>query len=82
MSGTSIIAKFSVSLSIFHSIEILMFSLSISLMVWFWSSKAPPHLIGPFKYQQHMFWLRNDKTNFPLCTLIWRMGMRSRLTVR
>ena len=47
----------------------------------FWSSKELSHLIGPFKCQQHMFWLRNNKTNFPLRTFIWRMGMRSRLTV-
>ena len=29
-----------------------------------------------------MFWLRNNKTIYSLCTLIWRMGMRGRLTVR
>ena len=45
-------------------------------------SKELSHLIGPFKYLQHMFWLRNNKTYFPLRTLIWRLGMRSRLTVR
>ena len=47
-----------------------------------WSSKEPSHLIGAFKYPQHMFWLRNNKNNFPLRILIWRMDMRSRLTVR
>ena len=24
---------------------------------------------------QHMFWLRNKKVNFPVCTLIWRPGL-------
>ena len=40
------------------------------------SSKEPSHLIGLFKYPQHMFWLRNNKNNFPLRTLILRMSMR------
>ena len=69
-------------IAILHSIEIMMFPLSISEIVCFWSSKEPPQLIGPFKYQQYMFWLKNKKTNIPLRTLIWRISMRSRLTVR
>ena len=36
-------------------------SLIIKLKNVFWSSKEPSHLIGPLKYPQHMFWLRNKK---------------------
>ena len=70
------------SQAIFHSIEIVMFPLSICSRVCFWSSKEPSHLIGPFKYPQHIIWLRNNKNSFPLRALIWRTGMGSRLTVR
>ena len=38
----------------------------------FGCSKEPSHLDGSFEYPQHMFWLRNKKNNFPVCTLIWR----------
>ena len=33
-------------------------------------SKEPSHRDGSFEYPQHMFWLRNKKNNFQLCTLI------------
>ena len=35
-------------------------------------SKEPSHWDGSFEYPQHMFWLRNKKTNFQSCTLIYR----------
>ena len=35
-------------------------------------SKEPPHWDGSFEYQQHMFWMRNKETNFPIRTLFWR----------
>ena len=35
-------------------------------------SKEPSHWDGYFEYPQHMFWLRNKKNNFQICTLIWR----------
>ena len=37
----------------------------------FGRSKEPSHRDGSLKYLQHMFWLRNKKNNFLLCTLIW-----------
>ena len=37
----------------------------------FGCSKEPSHRDGSFEYPQHMFWLRNKKNNFQLCTLIW-----------
>ena len=37
----------------------------------FWCSKEPSHRDGSFEYPQHMFWLRNKKSNFRLPTLIW-----------
>ena len=37
----------------------------------FGCSKEPPHRDGSFEYPQHMFWLRNEKNNFQLHTLIW-----------
>ena len=36
----------------------------------FGSSKEPSHGDGSFEYPQHIFWLRNKKNNFQLCTLI------------
>ena len=32
----------------------------------------PSHRDSSFEFTQHMFWMRNKKTNFQLCTLIWR----------
>ena len=46
--------------------------LSISFNICFGCSKEPSQWDGSFEYQQHMFWLRNKKTNFWLHTLIWR----------
>ena len=37
----------------------------------FGCSKEPSYRDGSFEYPQHMFWLRNKKTNFQLRTLIW-----------
>ena len=41
----------------------------------FWCSKEPSHRDGSFEYPQHMFWWRNKKNNFQLCTLIWGPGV-------
>ena len=38
----------------------------------FGCSKEPSHRDGSFEYPQHMFWFRNKKINFQLCTLNWR----------
>ena len=38
----------------------------------FGCSKEVSHRDGSFEYPQHMFWLRNKKNSFQLCTLIWR----------
>ena len=46
--------------------------LPINLNMCFGCSKEPSHRDGSFEYPQHMFWLRNKKNNFQLCTLIWR----------
>ena len=37
----------------------------------FGCSNEPSHRDGSFEYPQHMFWLRNEKTNFQLRTLTW-----------
>ena len=37
----------------------------------FGCSKEPSHRDGSFEYPQHMFWLRNEKTNVQLRILIW-----------
>ena len=44
--------------------------LSIILNMCFGCSKERSKLDGSFEYPQHMFWLRNKKYNFQLCTLI------------
>ena len=44
--------------------------LSISLNMCFGCLKEPSHRDGSFEYPQHMFWLRNQKNNFQLRTLI------------
>ena len=38
-------------------------------------SKELSHKEGSFEYPQHMFWFRNKKNNFQLCTLIWGAGV-------
>ena len=38
----------------------------------FGCSKEPSHWDGSFEYPQHMFWLRNKKSNIPIRSLIWR----------
>ena len=43
--------------------------LLISFSICFGCSKEPSHLDGSFEYPQHMFWLRNKKIVFLLCTL-------------
>ena len=35
-------------------------------------SKEPSHLDGSFEYPQHMFWMRNKESYFPISTRIWR----------
>ena len=45
--------------------------LPISLNICFGCPKEPSHGDGSFEYPQHMIWLRNKKTNFLVCTLIW-----------
>ena len=42
----------------------------------FGCSKEPSHSDGSFEYPQHMFWIRNKENNFPICTLIWRPGLK------
>ena len=37
----------------------------------FGCSKEPPHRDGSFEYPQHLFWLRNNKNNYELRTLVW-----------
>ena len=46
--------------------------LSISLNMCFGCSKEPSLGDDSFEYPQHIFWLRNKKMKFELCTLIWR----------
>ena len=43
--------------------------LPISLNICFGCSKEPSHWGGSFQYPQHMFWLRNKKNYFLVCTL-------------
>ena len=43
--------------------------LSISLNICFGCSKEPSHWDGSFECPQYMFWLRNKKINFLVCTL-------------
>ena len=38
-------------------------------------SKDPSHRDSSFEYPQHMFWLRNKKSNFHLHTLIWGQSL-------
>ena len=38
----------------------------------FWVLKKLSHGDSSFEYPQHMFWLRNKKNNFQICTLILR----------
>ena len=49
--------------------------LPISFNTCFGCSKEPSRRDGSFEYPQHMFWLRNKKNNFLLCTLNWRPGI-------
>ena len=49
--------------------------LSISLNMCFGCSKELSHRDSSFVYPKHMFWLKNKKTNFQLCTLIWEPDM-------
>ena len=53
---------------IFEGIIVNIF-LSISVNICFGCSKEPSHRDGSFEYPQHMFWLRNKKNDFLLCTL-------------
>ena len=46
----------------------------INLNMCFGCSKEPSHWDGSFEYPQHMFWMRNKETSFPIHTLIWRHG--------
>ena len=55
-----------------HKIAIIY--LSISLNMCFGCSKEPSHWDGSFQYPLHMFWFRNKKNNFQLCTLNWGPG--------
>ena len=57
-------------LSIFFRRKIANIYLSISLNMCFGCSKEPSHLDGSFEYPQHMFWMRNEKNNFHLCSPI------------
>ena len=57
----SLIAKYEQRLFSYPSVE-----------TCFGCSNELPHRDGSFEYPQHMFWLRNKKNNFQLCTLIWR----------
>ena len=38
--------------------------LSVGYNICFGCSKEPSHRDGSFEYQQHMFWLRNEKIVF------------------
>ena len=49
--------------------------LSVCLNICFGGSKELSHRCSSFEYPQHMFWLRNKKTNFQLRTLIWVPGI-------
>ena len=49
--------------------------LSIAFNMCFGCSEEPSHRDGSFEYPQHMFWLRNKKINFQLCTLVWGPDM-------
>ena len=40
-------------------------------LICFGCSKEPSQKDCSFEYTQHMFWLRNNKNNFHLHTLIW-----------
>ena len=51
--------------------KIVIIFLPIYLNMRFGCSKEPSQLDGSYEYPQHMFWLRNKKNNFLLCTLIW-----------
>ena len=53
-------------------IAIIFFSINVNMC--FGCSKEPSHRDGSFEYPQHMFWLRNKKNNFLLCTLILGPG--------
>ena len=43
---------------------ILNIFLAVSFNMCFGCSKEPSHRDGSFEYQQHMFWLRNEKIHF------------------
>ena len=48
-----------------------------SLNICFGCSIEPSHWDGSIEHPQHMFWLRNKKTNFHLHTFIWRPNDKS-----
>ena len=52
-------------------IKLPFFILSISLNMCFGCSKEPSHRDRSFEYPPHLLWLRNNKNNFQLQTLIW-----------
>ena len=45
--------------------------LAVSLNMCLGCSKESAHRDGSFEYPQHMFWFRDKKIYFQLCTLIW-----------
>ena len=50
--------------------KIAIIFLSVTFNMCFGCSKELSHRDGFFEYPQHMFWLRNKKTDFQLHTLI------------
>ena len=49
--------------------QIVNIFLPIIFSICFGCSKEPSHWDGSFEHPQHMFWLRNKKNNYLLCTL-------------
>ena len=52
----------------FHC-KIVNIFLPIIFSICFGCSREPSHCDGSFEYSQHMFWLKNKKVIFLLCTL-------------
>ena len=62
MSGTSIIAKFSMSLNKTFQRKIVNIFFTKIFSICFQCSKEPFHREGSFEYPRCTFWLRNKKT--------------------
>ena len=64
-----LIPEIQVKINKFFQRKIVNIFLPINFSISFGCSKERSHRDSSFEYPQHMFWLRNKKIQFSLCTL-------------